>query len=484
MRCNDSARQMNSKPGSSIVDCGIRVRCAVAVILLILLSAYHFYEDQLEIYDSTEIQSIGDRISMAFDLFSSRKQPATFEIDGSHFNVYEEESGISVMPKAPANPQHGRRLVTKEWKAKKMKSIVTLVIQSSEERFWMLSHICRRWEGPMSFVGYFATSNLNSLKRVQRDCQRAILTPYIKKSDAEVYPINTLRNMAIAAVRTPYYLLIDIDFWPDGNLHKNINYFARGVSALGIENRTAIVVPAFRSIDLNETCHWAEHCPEVFEASIPLDFYQLTQCVTHNYCRIFDWIHNIHGHSTTDYPKWFTQNKTDLRRVTCFRSDRYEPYLVLKKTDTVKLYDERFTGYGKNKIQFIMNLRYSDFRFYVIPRSFVTHVPHRPSKVRKNFEKHDSHRDEMNRLIDKYETRLREAKNLNTRLCSDRTIRSLVTKYAPSYPDMWVSSISSARKIGLKLRHALKPVERFIYEKNIPRPPCASVGTKKPPECY
>ena len=44
------------------------------------------------------------------------------------------------------------------------------------------------------------------------------------------------------------------------------------------------------------------------------------------------------------------------RRLECFGSSRYEPYLVLPLTGTPR-YDERFSGYGKNKIQFVQHVR-------------------------------------------------------------------------------------------------------------------------------
>ena len=39
-------------------------------------------------------------------------------------------------------------------------------------------------------------------------------------------------------------------------------------------------------------------------------------------------------------------------------------------------YDERFTGYGKNKIELVMRLRASGWTFFVLPRAFAVHVPH------------------------------------------------------------------------------------------------------------
>ena len=45
-----------------------------------------------------------------------------------------------------------------------------------------------------------------------------------------------------------------------------------------------------------------------------------------------------------------------VRPIECFRSNRYEPYVVVSMAQ-MPLYDERFAGYGKNKIQHVSHLR-------------------------------------------------------------------------------------------------------------------------------
>ena len=46
---------------------------------------------------------------------------------------------------------------------------------------------------------------------------------------------------------------------------------------------------------------------------------------------------------------------------------RYEPYLVVRAGPPTPLYDERFTGYGKNKIEHVTHLRWAGWRFAVLP---------------------------------------------------------------------------------------------------------------------
>jgi singapore isolate B (sub-type 7) whole genome shotgun sequence assembly, scaffold_5 len=53
-------------------------------------------------------------------------------------------------------------------------------------------------------------------------------------------------------------------------------------------------------------------------------------------------------------------------------------YLILKKTPDLPLFDERFTGYGYNKIAFVEMLKYSIKQFYILAHAFAVDLPHPP----------------------------------------------------------------------------------------------------------
>ena len=59
------------------------------------------------------------------------------------------------------------------------------------------------------------------------------------------------------------------------------------------------------------------------------------------------------------------------------------------------MFDERFFGYGKNKIEWIQHLRFSGFIFYVLARAFVVHCPHAPSTSRQLWQQYRAKKDRL-----------------------------------------------------------------------------------------
>ena len=53
-----------------------------------------------------------------------------------------------------------------------------------------------------------------------------------------------------------------------------------------------------------------------------------------------------------------------------------EPYVVVKLTDDLPRFDERFINYGKNKVQWIIHLRMAGYQFHLLSHSFAIDVPH------------------------------------------------------------------------------------------------------------
>lgn len=201
---------------------------------------------------------------------------------------------------------------------------------------------------------------------------------------------------------------------------------------------------------------------------LPYDFDTLYECYynhpsnQHQDCIIFQTNNNPDGHSSTNTDLWLEEqiqimkHQAEMKNsslpppttakmypIDCFRSLRYEPYVVIPwcpmtTTDIVDhdnhhspgnnsitydnnhdnedddddeyipispYYDERFYGYGKNKIQHISHLRFLKYSFYVISSfGFIIHNPHIESKMKEQWNDiyHSSLHKQMDTLYQSY----------------------------------------------------------------------------------
>jgi len=356
---------------------------------------------------------------------------------------------------------------------------VTLVIQTSEDRQWLLPHSCDRWDGPISIVVLVgsANQNLTLAKReamIASECMRlpavrdftsgdhTFSAPQLQNHTGKVsvqavqknaslaeYPVNLLRNFAVREVATTHYLVVDVDFLPSGELYHELKSLSQSSPEEFGSATQALVVPAFRMAGVTSKClvvrRWRRGgdpvCAADFVKRTPKTFEELLICVARNLCRPFDWVQNPWGHSSTDYPAFFKKDR--IRDISCFDSNKYEPYLVLSKEGgQVPMYDEAFTGYGKNKIEHVMLLRANGFKFSVLPKVFLIHLPHPRSKAKRQWD--DEKKNENGKLLREIESNLKKHSNLSssnkkTHLC--KPSRRALGKY----PDVWAASVETAR---------------------------------------
>lgn len=65
-----------------------------------------------------------------------------------------------------------------------------------------------------------------------------------------LYPVNAMRNRALAGAQTDVVLLLDVDFWPSIELSELMQKPAKYQSLLAaVNNKNAIVLPAFETAD-------------------------------------------------------------------------------------------------------------------------------------------------------------------------------------------------------------------------------------------
>ena len=333
---------------------------------------------------------------------------------------------------------------------------ISLVVQTSMDRVWILEETCRRWQDPIvAVIGLTDTDETATKAQVlhawKDKCPQLTLIDYKlteSVSQPDLYPINHLRNAALDMVETSHVLLVDVDFVPSQDLSSTIRSILQtrqyqrdnvswGKDRVPSTDRDAIVVPAFERV-LHPPCTTEQDCKQHLRRNssfIPHSFDELQTCVQQKDCIVFQSDVNWEGHYSTRSKDWLEKdwygtipgggggagNETDvkpIKTIPCFHSLRYEPYVVLpwcpmsmsKDGGPVSpYYDERFHGYGKNKISYIQHLRILGFQFSVLPQGFMVHNPHVESQVKQQWNDPASSNlhSEMDQLYPKFLQELR-----------------------------------------------------------------------------
>jgi hypothetical protein len=151
-----------------------------------------------------------------------------------------------------------------------------------------------------------------------------------------MYPINNLRNLALDAAQTRLVFLVDVDFVPSPQLAMLCSASAKASQrSLGVremcERGAALVVPAYEvAYDVDEMPKCREHLKLLCEQGRAEGFH----------------ISSFpKGHTPTAFDRWFDAHAP----YTVEYQEMYEPYIIVCK-DRVPRYDERFRGYGMNKV--------------------------------------------------------------------------------------------------------------------------------------
>ena len=283
----------------------------------------------------------------------------------------------------------------------------TLLLQCSLDRMWILQETCHRWQDPIVVVVHL-TSDDHSFDEWKTSCPQMTIIPYVAGTDEKEshYPINRLRNIGLDVVQTSHVVVVDVDFVPSQGLDQKIRSVLkerlRQVEDAQVADRDAIVIPAFERVV--EDCSTSD-CSQFLKTNssfLPKTKEELQSCMQSQNCAVFQSKNNWEGHYSTQSHKWLNgeyyqfqqvtlaDNSTSkiIKQVPCFDSMRYEPYVVIRwcaaeKQPVAPYYDERFYGYGKNKIQMISHLRFLAYQFSILPKGFIIHNPHEESKAKK-----------------------------------------------------------------------------------------------------
>ncbi|XP_026970678.1 xylosyl- and glucuronyltransferase LARGE2 isoform X6 [Sagmatias obliquidens] len=274
---------------------------------------------------------------------------------------------------------------------------VTLVAQLSMDRMQMLEALCRHWPGPMSLALYLTDAEAQQFLRFVETSvvlsARQDVAYHVVYREGPLYPINQLRNVALAQALTPYVFLSDIDFLPAYSLYDYLRASIQQLE-LGSGRKAALVVPAF------ETLHYRFSFP-----SSKAELLALLDAGSLHTFRYHEW---PRGHAPTDYARW---REAQAPYHVQWAAD-YEPYVVVPRD--CPRYDPRFAGFGWNKVAHVVELdaqprqRLStcptpqEYELLVLPEAFVIHLPHAPSLDISRFRSSPTYRDCLQALKDEF----------------------------------------------------------------------------------
>ncbi|OAO13766.1 hypothetical protein AV274_4547 [Blastocystis sp. ATCC 50177/Nand II] len=63
-------------------------------------------------------------------------------------------------------------------------------------------------------------------------------------------------------------------------------------------------------------------------------------------------------------------------------TDFMEPYLMVRLSPDLPLFDDRFVNYGYNKVEYVENLRQAGFSFFILNQAFAMDFPHPDTEFR------------------------------------------------------------------------------------------------------
>ena len=320
---------------------------------------------------------------------------------------------------------------------------ITVCTNSDFDRLYMLAGQCSSWGGPVSAVVYlplelFSPQNRALVAEAKRqlaalhaeveargDCtlDLVLVSEVLRPEAMWSFPYNSLRNQAIARTRTKLLILLDVDFllrWGGagggwGWAPKSLPAVAYGTVQSGARlllqaarpaaddpppsippapshsanlrahllaeprfsalvtdayiNLDVVVLPAFETkpgLPLAQGTAIAERAIQGTKKQV-FKLFRAGKLV--QFAPFF-----LRGHGPTEHKRWFGARQ----QYPAVYATGFEPFVLMSRVH-VPWYDERFRGYGWDKITHIFQLARSGYNLMVHPTAFLVHRPHLPS---------------------------------------------------------------------------------------------------------
>lgn len=187
----------------------------------------------------------------------------------------------------------------------------TLVTYLHMDKAWMISHMCRRWGGPIVVV-LLVHDTTKPIPMVR--CKHLRLMTYTVRGHYVGNPLNLIRNLGVFMVKTTHFILTDIDVWPDVTLYPRLQSLLVLNQTYVTNSNKALVVPTFDLLVDPQVGNQFDH------NQVPKNFSELATCLSNKRCSIINHGKSVEDHHTTNYKAWFLQKENHIRKIPCFKS--------------------------------------------------------------------------------------------------------------------------------------------------------------------
>ncbi|OAO15374.1 glycosyltransferase-like protein LARGE2-like protein [Blastocystis sp. ATCC 50177/Nand II] len=320
---------------------------------------------------------------------------------------------------------------------------VTIISQTTPERLFFFPYLLARWGGPISITIYLDPSNAVSVTDLVRHAdypQRLRLSLYthiqpkkdcvyrparrgLRCINRSIYPLNRLRNIAIANVQTTHFVVFDMDMWPAPHTYNTL----LSLPSSYLDNPFFVtIIPAFSlspAMLKHYPCSSFEECILKSIPLMPTSKKTMNRCLKVNNCTIFRPLSKTHNYLPSNWES--LPPTTPVTYVKCFKERFLEPYVMVRRSEHLPPFDERFINYGFNKVEWVETLRYLGYEFYVLSHAFAVDAPHKQSNFAVQYSKQFSGGEvEMLELYRRYLMNLRHSHRDESRqvLCLPKRI--------------------------------------------------------------
>jgi len=183
-----------------------------------------------------------------------------------------------------------------------------------------------------------------------------------------LYPINSLRNVAVRNAHSPLIMVVDADFAPSEGFHEFLTSDPVIYASLLHHASASRRVWALVSLELH-----AGHLP------IPSTRAEVAALLPNRSVVVAEAYLNPAAHEPVDIDHWLRADGfADGGGAPLTEDAAFEPF-VLGAREALPDYDERFRGYGFDKTAHARHLRSLGFSYWLLPRHFAVARYHHPT---------------------------------------------------------------------------------------------------------